>query len=267
MTTMYARFIIGKNDWRSSNQRLNPVMDGLRSKRIQDYAEKVWRAELLKQFHLVPMEPVCDMDQHVDMPVDNERTRVMEHRLDELRSEREDWDKKNKSILPSLKKNDPGQYEFLIKERLRIRESISRQHKALTLERGRIRKNNRKEGRILQRSADKRLVEERLLLNKDRRLFTSPVRFNIRVHNISKHFFDSCNSWPTIKPLQDAATRTGVIWDDDNNACIPITTFRGGEMLGHDYVIDIIIESMDEPLSLDPFKAYDSIFDSLPSSL
>jgi hypothetical protein len=70
-----------------------------------------------------------------------------------------------------------------------------------------------------------------------------------------------------VKPLQDGATRTGIIWDDDNNACIPITTFRGGNMLGHDYVIDILVESMDEPLKIDPFDNYETAFDALPTSL
>ena len=267
MTTMYARFIIGRNDWKSSNQRLNAIMAGLRSKRIQDYAEQVWRKAALDQFGIEPIEP-----QRNPLPVVNnesssdEHQSMMEKRLEELRQSRDAWDDNHGKELKSSKTSETTRRE-LQHERNLIVESINRQKKSLTSEKQKIRKSNKKQQRILERTEDKRVVERRLELNSAQRIFTGPVRFNVRVHNISNHYFDSCNSWPTVKPLQDGATRTGIIWDDDNNACIPITTFRGGAMLGHDYVIDILIESMDEPLKIDPFEDYAAEFGSLPTSL
>lgn len=243
MTTLYARFIIPKTDWLSSNQRLNGLMVGLRSKRVQDYAEGVWRRAVLDQFGITPLEPepihVDDMPVIVDDDI-----RRMESRLDDLRAERDSCGR------DSARRAD-------------ISAAIKRQRHELSLRRGVVRREDARARRVRERNADKSLVRSRILLNTDNRVFHDPVECHVRVHNISKHLFDSPNAYPTVKPIQDAATRTGVIWEDDNNTRIPLVTFTGGSMLSHDYVIDMIVRDASDGHS--PFlDGDDGMFDELP---
>jgi hypothetical protein len=118
---------------------------------------------------------------------------MMEKRLEELRQSRDAWDNNHGKELKSSKTSETARRE-LQHERNLIVESINRQKKALTSEKQKIRKSNKKQQRILERTEDKRVVEKRLELNSTQRIFTSPVRFNVRVHNISKHYFDSCTN-------------------------------------------------------------------------
>lgn len=187
----------------------------------------------------------------------------MEESLQRLLSRREQWDRlHDRRSLTALKKTDPGMLMRLKTERKHIAESIAEQRHALAMLSAKTRKAKASEQRKAERERRKRLIRARLDLNRDRRIFQGPVCFHVRVHNISSHYFDSPNAWPTVKPIQDAATNTGIVWDDDNNSCIPVTTFQGGEQLGHDYVIDVLVVEIGtgSMMSMDPFSEYDDRF-------
>lgn len=187
----------------------------------------------------------------------------MEESLQRLLSRREQWDRlHDRRSLTALKKTDPGMLMRLKTERKHIAESIAEQRHALAMLSAKTRKAKASEQRKAERERRKRLIRARLDLNRDRRIFQGPVCFHVRVHNISSHYFDSPNAWPTVKPIQDAATNTGIVWDDDNNSCIPVTTFQGGERLGHDYVIDVLVVEIGtgSMMSMDPFSEYDDRF-------
>jgi hypothetical protein len=242
-------------------------MAGLRSKRIQDYAEKVWRGAVADQFGIEPVEPdrtSISVDDGYDTPGEDSLLSVLEERLASLIDKRTAWDNEHSTVFKNAKTHDPDAYVKLQAERKGIAEAITRQKHAVSVHKNKTKKDNNKAQRVHERNLDKELVRERLRLNAGNRVFSTPVRFHVRVHNISTHLFDSPNAYPTVKPTEDAGTRTGVLWDDDNNSCIPITTFRGAPMLGHDYILDIIVESIDTPLSEDPFAQYEHELDEFP---
>lgn len=267
---LYARFIIPKKDFRNSNQRLNPVLSGMKSARIQAIAEPVWRDAVRSQFDgLEALEPDPSVMDDTDdgAPADSGYDPVlkkMERNLDGLLAARESWDSENGGSLSSLKRHGGGEYEELYRRRKHICDEIASQRHAMTVRRRDHRKEADREDRRRERERRKRLIRARLDLNRDRRVFSDPVAFHVMVHNISSHFFDSPNAWPTVKPIQDAATNTGIVWDDDNNDCIPVTTFRGGGRLGGDYVIDIVVERMADMHGADPFAGLADKFSTLP---
>lgn len=189
----------------------------------------------------------------------------MEESLQMLIGRREQWDRQHdRRSLAALEKTDPGMLTRLKTERKHIADSIAEQRHAISLLSATARKAEARDRRKAERERRKRLIRARLDLNRGRRVFSGPVCFHVRVHNISSHYFDSPNAWPTVKPIQDAATNTGIVWDDDNNSCIPITIFQGGEHLGHDYVIDILVRELDaDSPAADPFLEYDDEFSKM----
>ena len=265
---LYARFIIPKKDFRNSNQRLNPVLSGMKSARIQAIAEPVWREAVRVQFNgLEALEPDPSiMDADGDRPADDGDDPIldkMKMNLDGLVSARKSWDAENGGRLSSLKRHGGEEYEELYRRRRHICDEIASQRHAMTIRRRDRRKDADRESRRRDRERRKRLIRARLDLNRGRRVFGDPVAFHVMVHNISSHFFDSPNAWPTVKPIQDAATNTGIVWDDDNNDCIPVTTFRGGGRLGGDYVIDVVVEGMGDMRVSDPFADLADKFSAL----
>lgn len=246
------------------------MLSGLRSARIQEYAEPVWREAVRSQYHLTALEPEAQ-DLGVDpFPVSDDDSRdelivrpKMEESLKMLIMKREQWDSTHsRSALRALERTDPGMLMRLRTERRHIAEGIAEQRHALAMLSAKTRKNKARNARKAERESRKRLIRARLDLNRGRRVFSGPVLFHVRVHNISSHYFDSPNAWPTVKPIQDAATNTGIVWDDDNNSCIPVTTFQGGEQLGHDYVIDVLVVEIGNSMvmNVDPFSRYEDRF-------
>lgn len=160
---------------------------------------------------------------------------------------------KNINNFVSSKKNgeafEYAQYLRLKKEREELKDRVSRQSKNVTSIRKAVNKTLTKNIISNNKALKRAVVKATREVNANNRLFNEPVRFRVRIHNISKHYFDSPNSYPTIKPLQDAGTNTGILWEDDNNSCVQMVTFQGAEMLSKEnYVVDIIVETLDEPL-------------------
>lgn len=246
------------------------MLSGLRSARIQEYAEPVWREAVRSQYHLTALEPEPQDLEGDPLPVSDDDSRdelivrpKMEEALKTLIMKRERWDEAHsRGMLKALERTDPGMLIRLKTERRHIAEGIAEQRHALALLSAKARKSKARNARKAERESRKRLIRARLDLNRGRRVFSGPVCFHVRVHNISSHYFDSPNAWPTVKPIQDAATNTGIVWDDDNNSCIPVTTFQGGERLGHDYVIDVLVTEIGSStvMDMDPFGKYDDRF-------
>lgn len=258
--------------WRDSNQRLDPIMAGMRSSWIVDEMEKTWRAAVKDQFGLEPVEPTDEDIRACLKPAklkDDGEQRAdanrMQERLDALRALLSSWDDANRRELERLKRRkdrtaaDDARLDALAAERNELKERVSRQSKAATKARQSLRKTTDRNDRESMKAWKRALIKARRDLNSGSRLFKDKVRFHVRIHNITKHLYDAPNAYPTVKPLEDAGTNTGILWLDDNNECIPLTTFRGGGMLEREnYVIDVVVETVDEPLSDDPFDGFES---------
>lgn len=154
----------------------------------------------------------------------------------------------------SLPENNGSEFEYaqylrLKKEREELKDRVNRQSKNVTSIKKAVNKTLIKNITSNSKALKRAVIKATREVNANNRLFNEPVRFRVRIHNISKHYFDSPNSYPTIKPLQDAGTNTGILWEDDNNSCVQMVTFQGAEMLSKEnYVVDIIVETLDEPL-------------------
>lgn len=211
-------------------------------------------------------------NENVKLGEDEDALKAAETRLIILKNMFEQWKALNEKAYIKLKKtyslkhndnhiddsslpeNNGSEFEYaqylrLKKEREELKDRVNRQSKNVTSIKKAVNKTLIKNITSNSKALKRAVIKATREVNADNRLFNEPVRFRVRIHNISKHYFDSPNSYPTIKPLQDAGTNTGILWEDDNNSCVQMVTFQGAEMLSKEnYVVDIIVETLDEPL-------------------
>lgn len=211
-------------------------------------------------------------NENVKLGEDGDALKAAETRLIILKNMLEQWKALNEKAYIKLKKtyslkhndnhiddsslpeNNGSEFEYaqylrLKKEREELKDRVNRQSKNVTSIKKAVNKTLIKNITSNSKALKRAVIKATREVNADNRLFNEPVRFRVRIHNISKHYFDSPNSYPTIKPLQDAGTNTGILWEDDNNSCVQMVTFQGAEMLSKEnYVVDIIVETLDEPL-------------------
>jgi len=253
------------------------MLSALKTAWIVDYAENIWREAMLNQFSMQPLEPDEDMitalmnakpAKQDDDSQARESLELKQSRLEALQTQFDEWieqhgDEHDRLHRKKHKTDDElNEYNALHDERMELRERIKRQSKEITAQKAELNKITSKNQREIDKTHRRCLLKARKTLNTDNRLFNEPVRFHVRVHNVTKHLYDAPNAYPTVKPLQDAGTNIGIIWEDDNNTCIPITTFHGVGMLEKDnYVIDVIAETLDEPLMDDPFNGFENHID------
>lgn len=223
-------------------------------------------------------------NENVKLGEDGDALKAAETRLIILKNMLEQWKALNEKAYIKLKKtyslkyndnhiddsslpeNNGSEFEYaqylrLKKEREELKDRVNRQSKNVTSIKKAVNKTLIKNITSNSKALKRAVIKATREVNADNRLFNEPVRFRVRIHNISKHYFDSPNSYPTIKPLQDAGTNTGILWEDDNNSCVQMVTFQGAEMLSKEnYVVDIIVETLDEPLQgitvFDNFEKY-----------
>lgn len=251
MSKLYVRFNVPKKYWLGSNLRLSPIMAARRSKWIMQHMTQYWLDAIKNQHNITPLTPSeADINSIIEKIMAKRQTKtarasldpiinLAKLRLNQLKTSLKQAEiSGNSNIIESLKLKIEAQ-ELTIKS-LKTENSITDFIKADA--------TTVRQARIM-------AVKQ---ANGNNRLFNQPVRFHVRIHNISKHLYDSPNAWPTIKPLQDAGTNTGILWEDDNNSCVNLTTFQGAEMLSKDeYVIDVIVETVDEPLVDNVFKNFE----------
>lgn len=211
-------------------------------------------------------------NENVKLGEDGDALKAAETRLIILKNMLEQWKALNEKAYIKLKKtyslkhndnhiddsslleNNGSEFEYaqylrLKKEREELKDRVNRQSKNVTSIKKAVNKTLIKNITSNSKALKRAVIKATREVNANNRLFNEPVRFRVRIHNISKHYFDSPNSYPTIKPLQDAGTNTGILWEDDNNSCVQMVTFQGAEMLSKEnYVVDIIVETLDEPL-------------------
>lgn len=223
-------------------------------------------------------------NENVKLGEDGDALKAAETRLIILKNMLEQWKALNEKAYIKLKKtyslkhndnhiddsslpeNNGSEFEYaqylrLKKEREELKDRVNRQSKNVTSIKKAVNKTLIKNITSNSKALKRAVIKATREVNANNRLFNEPVRFRVRIHNISKHYFDSPNSYPTIKPLQDAGTNTGILWEDDNNSCVQMVTFQGAEMLSKEnYVVDIIVETLDEPLQgitvFDNFEKY-----------
>lgn len=253
------------------------MLSALKTAWIVDYAENIWREAMLNQFSMQSLEPDEDMitallnakpAKQDDDSQARESLELKQSRLEALQTQFDEWIEQHGNEHDRLQRkkhrtdDELNEYNALHDERMELRERIKRQSKEITVQKTELNKITSKNQREIDKTRRRCLLKARKTLNADNRLFNEPVRFHVRVHNVTKHLYDAPNAYPTVKPLQDAGTNIGIIWEDDNNTCIPITTFHGGGMLEKDnYVIDVIAETLDEPLMDDPFNGFENHID------
>lgn len=251
MSRLYVRFKVPKKYWLGSNLRLSPIMAARRSKWIIHHMAQYWLDAIKNQYNITPLTPSeADINSIIDKIMSKRHSKTIPDgftpiiELAKLRLKQLETSLRQAEIS-----NDNNTVEGL---KLKI------EAQKLTI------KSLESECSITDFiKADATTVRQARIMavkqaNRNNRLFNQPVRFHVRIHNISKHLYDSPNAWPTIKPLQDAGTNTGILWEDDNNSCVNLTTFQGAEMLSKDeYVIDVIVETVDEPLVDNVFSDFE----------
>lgn len=267
---LYVRFSIPKKYWKSANQRLGHYDSARRSAWIAHNMMPIWEQAIKQQYSITPICPteqqiqdeynhVCEEKEAKNTPSEAknvENVSVLTDRLKLLEQQFEGWKELNSRQLSRLKRlSKTGRFKPMDKELYdRLEQQKSDYLERISRQKASIREHSKKQGKPknVASSLEQALYKTKIVLNVKNRLFNSPVRFHARIHNISNHSYDAPNAYPTIKPLQDAGTRTGILWEDDNNSCIPMTTFQGGEMLSkNDYIIDIIVEDITEKCDIE----------------
>ena len=266
------RFDVPKNLYKTSNSRLNINQLNAMSARLRtEIAPPVWEDAIREQFGVVADEPSeWDHPERKQSKAEISAMREMEdqqkalHEAEdevELVSAKEEW--LRRSIREAKASHEhvedlKAELESVESELKTVKNRRRSESKLFSRCKNAYKKlSNKAERRIS--SADRRsYIKAKALLNRDKMIFPGTVRMLIRVNNISKHEFDAPNAWPSIKPLQDGGTDTGVLWRDDNNDIIKETIFYGGTCASRDYyVLEVIVEEIshdpDEHYRGDPF--------------
>lgn len=263
-TKLTATFAIPKKHIKNSNLMINHILGAQKSSWIRAYAEEIWTDAVREQFpNLEIREPSLNylpsMDVSPEVMKAQEEMKLLEDELNTLEEEAKILEGKkvqhneNKVRLRAMKKEKASFAETLEIEQLisdydqdkaanmaakkRVKASLAAHKKTHG-------KEIAKEIGRIQRAQRKQYITEKIAANADQLLFRH-CAVVVRVHNISSHDFDAPNFYPTVKPILDAATDTGIIWPDDNNSIISGgTLFLFGEKKSRDdYIFDIEISS------------------------
>ena len=262
--TLSATFAIPKKQIKNSNLMVNHILGAQKSAWIRSYAEEVWAEAVAEQFpDIAVREPV-----EKDLPPGEispeilkaqEDLQALESELLSLEQEGKALDAtkekhtENKALLRKMKKEKASFQDTLELEQVISDYDLAKAANAASKKRVKAalaahKKSHGKEiskelGKV-QRAQRKQYIAKKIELNEDQLLFHN-CAVVVRVHNISDHDFDAPNFYPTVKPILDAATDTGIIWPDDNNNIISGgTLFLFGEKKSReDYIFEIEITS------------------------
>ena len=249
------RFEIPKNQYKSSNGRDIPRVAAMKSAWLRAYGEATWAEAIRDQYDLKAIEPdtwttagtaLTPSEREAYDALNAQKTTV-DNAADDvsrieaiiaadkaaLKTDRDDHETRA-SLNAAL-------YEIRVaKDRLKTEKTmLTRCRHAWTSAHGR---------QDRRRSATDRraYVAAKISRNEERLLFPGRVRLDVVSHVITDRDFDAPNCWPTLKPLQDGGTDTGILWHDDSNRWIESTTFRGGPVISRDhYVIDATVTAAD----------------------
>lgn len=257
MKTLTASFFIPKNYVKNANKSLAPIVAARKSSWIRTHSEPTWAAAVKEQFGIVAKEPDKNCLKHFN--ISEESQKILddiekrekefadlvkeEKRLQSMKSEISS----DRKLLRKLSK-DKGVEYFALEDEIfayekqvqqvksakeRIRKVISNlknnQKPSVDKELRKIEKNRKDDYRTKKIAANSHIFETCAVI--------------VRSHIITSSKFDAPNFYPTVKPIIDAATDTGVIWEDDNNSIISggFLFLPGKVKDRNNYVFDITI--------------------------
>lgn len=262
-----ARFTIPKNKIKNANAPLGHIIAAQRSAWIRDYSLDVWAQAIEDQFKVTAIEPTEDLINADEYP---EEVRDIQGKIKSLTEDMEEADNELKALLAS-----DCDYKIWKKERTALKRKATENSDALELIEEKIfnyeekikalkalkarrksslasfKRSREKDSKKLIRKTEsnnkKKYIEAKIKLNTFQHIFEKCFVV-VTVHNITNRDFDSPNFYPTLKPILDAGTDTGVLWEDDNNRIIRSTTFLPGTNLDrNNYILDIeIFENMED---------------------
>jgi hypothetical protein len=269
-TTLKATFAISRTDIKNANIPLNHIVSAQKSSRIRAAAEEIWKQAVLEQHKLIAKEPVLSILPDREIPAEiQDKLNELQEIDNEVKSyEKEkithdaktDTYKQWKITLKTLKKEKASQteiealedqihtYERLAAE---IQAGLRRTRATRTAAKARSSSEIKKAINKIENAKRRDYIAAKLIANSDQHLFKKCAVI-VKVSNITSHDFDSPNFFPSLKPILDAATDTGIIWADDNNNVITggVLFLPGGKSASKDYIFEIeIIEEW-------PWKQY-----------
>jgi len=262
-----ARFIIPKNKIKNANAPLGHIIAAQRSAWIREYSVDVWGEAIREQFNIEAIEPSVEDVGALEYP---EEVREIQEKIQSLTDDMNEADSKLKELQSndseykswkkertSLKRKAAENFEKLeeIEQKIFEYEEKISSLKALKVRRkaslASFKKSREKDSKKLIRKTEsnnkKKYIEAKIKANAFQHIFEKCFVV-ATVHNITNRDFDSPNFYPSLKPILDAGTDTGVLWEDDNNRIIRSTTFLPGTNLDrNNYILDIeIFESIEE---------------------
>lgn len=248
------RFTIPKGKIKNANMAMNYIVSASKSSWIRDYAKDIWDTEIKNQFNITAKEPTIEK-----LPIDQETQKAIDH-IETLKKEVEEANllfkqhnenneeyKKQKKLF-RLKNTDEKtrkiaeNYIFNYEEKLTNLKTLKNRRNVTLRNFKKIQdKEIKKKIRKNTEENKRNYIKEKIKINKFQHIFKT-CYVVITVNNITNRDFDSPNYYPTVKPIIDAGTDTGILWEDDNNNIIKSMIFLAGKNVDrNNYIIDIDI--------------------------
>jgi len=262
MTILRATFEIPKNKFKNANAPMGHVIAAQKSAWIKKYASEVWEKALKEQHNLVAIEPSEDQLpvfeisdaakeltnsikaveeelQEIQKQQDEHNTKLPEHKLNKaelrkLRNPKTDADIARKLVLEDL----VAEYDHTTAT---LKADVARTKKKFSTIKSANSKTLAKEMRKVEGNKQKAYIKKKIEINEFQHLFKTAHALII-CRNVTMHNNDAGNFQTSIKPIVDAGTETGILWEDDNNKILLTTTLTGGKMISKEYyVIELIL--------------------------
>lgn len=262
MKKLTLTFSIPKNRIKNANTPMNYIVSANKSAWIREYSEKIWVDAIKEQFGIIALEPdlnslpTIEKSEELVAVLDRinkiedeilETNEILEHckknnKIKEWKKElRVAKKEKNEDITTELENKiyDHEQKISVLKAKIKRLKSLKSSVKSKND------KNIKKELRKINNAERKNYIDAKLNLNKNNRLFETCAVI-VKISNITNREFDAPNFYPTVKPILDAGTDTGILWEDDNNSIITggMLFLKGNHQNRDSYIIEI--EVVDE---------------------
>jgi hypothetical protein len=259
-TVLKVMFVIPKTKYKNSNIGGNRVIDQQKSHWLRTYANTVWTEALKNQLGIVADEPKREDYIQDYQPSKQEilwkseydaqvkKVKEVEDELSTISGMSDDI----KAAKRELRKHPDNEQLSTTIEHYQAslsmaKETVKYERKLLTKVRNEYKKASTKSVNRHANSEHKEYIKAKQALNESKLAFPGHVIMKIRSNIMTDHDFDAPNSWPSVKPIQDGGTDTGILWHDDNNNYIKRTEFYGGWKASKEaYIIEIIVESAED---------------------
>lgn len=254
-------FKIPKKRIKNANTPMNHIVSATKTAWIRENTLNDWINAIKEQFNITAIEPELPNESLEELSHENQMIvqKIKELETDILNLNKKIKDNKDteyKSLIRKRgnerRKKNKNQQEIdtlntLIskyeeKEQL-LREEVAKKKQRLKNLKDKQLPAIKKEERKVNRNNNKKILEEKMRVNKFQRIFQECFVI-VKVHNITNRNFDAPNFYPTVKGIIDAGTDTGILWDDDNNEIIKTMIFLPGKNIDREnYIFEINIFS------------------------